>query len=237
MKPRALLLDAGGTLIPEQSLRESDLVQRAQSLQSVFPELSLIECRSLVARMADSAQKAEQSGIQHSDSMTAELLDEARPGLGVRAAFARRALVRVGWDAIRPCPGTTEMLLEARRLGLRTALVSNTAWLSEEDYRLRLQDMGLSGHFDHLVSSFDIGVRKPDRAMFDAAVHGAGCTAQECVMVGDSEVNDISAAASLGMRTIRVTMQYPIAGSTAADAVAASPIEICRILRSWCAEE
>ena len=77
---------------------------------------------------------------------------------------------------------------------------------------MRLEEMALADRFDYLVSSFDIGLRKPDRAMFDAALERASCRAHECVMVGDSEPNDIQPAARLGMRTIRVTIQYPVAG-------------------------
>jgi len=55
-------------------------------------------------------------------------------------------------------------------------------------------------------------------------------------MVGDSEANDIEPAADLGMRTIRVTMQYPVRGRSRADAVADSLDQIRGILQPWCAD-
>ncbi len=131
-------------------------------------------------------------------------------------------------------PGAVEMLGTAKQLRLATVLVSNTAWVGERDYWVRMRDMGLAEHLDYLVSSFDVGVRKPHRAMFDTALERVGYRHDQCVMVGDSEVNDIAPAAELGMRTIRVTMQHPVHGTSRADAVAESLDQVAEIVRSWC---
>jgi FMN phosphatase YigB (HAD superfamily) len=55
-------------------------------------------------------------------------------------------------------------------------------------------------------------------------------------MVGDSESNDIEPAAQLGMRTIRVTMQYRVQGKSRADAVVDSLDQATGHLQRWCAE-
>ncbi len=52
-------------------------------------------------------------------------------------------------------------------------------------------------------------------------------------MVGNSEVNDIEAARALGMRTIRVCIEEPVATTTAADAVVASLNELAAVLEAW----
>jgi FMN phosphatase YigB (HAD superfamily) len=237
MNLRALLIDGGATLfaegltVPEHALRGS-----ARSLANQLPELDRGELRSLVEALWRSQQAAEQAGIQPSDALTAELLDAAHPGLGPKAAAVRHALARDGRQPRHPFPGAVELLAAAQRLQLATVLVSNTAWLCEEDYWEVMEEMGLADHLDYLVSSFDIGARKPDRALFDRAIERVGCSFHECVMVGDSESNDIEPAAQLGIRTIRVTMQHPVKGKSRADAVADSLDQATEQVQRWATE-
>ena len=72
----------------------------------------------------------------------------------------------------------------------------------------RLARYGLAGYFDVCVSSGDVGVSKPDAAIFRMALTLAGCAAADAVMVGDRLDNDIRPAKALGFRTVRV-MQGP----------------------------
>jgi len=215
--------------MPDQAL-----VRPGGSLSNALPELAAKELRHVLMEFLTAAEAHAKAGVQPTDSLIARLLEATSPGLGARARAFREALAKDGWQRRQPYPGAAEMLLAARRQGMVTVLVSNTAWLSEQDYRTRVDEMGLA--LDSLVSSFDIGVRKPHRTMFDAALERAGCPPQLCVMVGDNEVNDIEPAADLGMRTIRVTMQYRLQGTSRADAVAASLDEVAAILRTWCHE-
>lgn len=231
----ALLVDGGGTLFPESlSVPDEALLRPGACLSNALPELAPKELRHLLMEFLTAAEAHARAGVQPTDRLIARLLEATSPGLGNRARAFRAALAKDGWQRRLPYPGAVEMLLTAKRRGMVTVLVSNTAWLSEQDYRARMVEMGLA--LDSLVSSFDIGVRKPHRAMFDAALERAGCPPQRCVMVGDNEVNDIEPAAGLGMRTIRVTMQYRVPGTSRADAVAASLKEVAAILRSWCQE-
>jgi FMN phosphatase YigB (HAD superfamily) len=149
----------------------------------------------------------------------------------MKAADARRALAS-DWLLPEPFPGGQEMLAEAHRLGLRTVLLSNTAWQSADDYRKRLRQLGI-GRLNAVVSSLDVGVREPDRRMFEAALERAGSGPDACVMIGDSEEKDIEPAMAFGIRAIWVTVQYTVVGSTRATALAASLSEVTGILRRW----
>jgi len=234
MRLRALLVDGGGTLFPESRFLAEDLLIRPDgSLARLLPELSFQEIQRFVAEFLATVDATTQAGVQPTDDLIARVLDKTRPGLGGRARAVREALATDGWPRRQPFSGANEMLALVQGLGLRTILVSNTAWLGERDYWIRLRELGLADRLDGLVSSFDAGVRKPHRAMFDVALERAGCSAGECVMVGDSEVNDIVPAAEMGMRTIRVTMQYPVEGTSRADAVARSLAEVGDIIRTW----
>ena len=68
----------------------------------------------------------------------------------------------------------------------------------------RLEEYGLLHYFEVCVSSGDVGIEKPDPAIFHLALEQAGCVPTESVMLGDRLDNDIRPAKALGFRTVRV---------------------------------
>lgn len=88
-------------------------------------------------------------------------------------------------------PDTVAVLKDLRDKGIRTAVVSNIAW----DIRTVLSPAG--ANTDAVVLSFEAGVAKPDRRIFEIALDQLGVDAADAVMVGDSEEND-GAARELG---------------------------------------
>ena len=69
--------------------------------------------------------------------------------------------------------------------------------------------------------------------MVDAALRETGCPSDMCDMVGDSEVNDIEPALSLGMRATRVAIEEPAPTSSAAHAVVSNLADAGRIIAAW----
>jgi HAD superfamily hydrolase (TIGR01549 family) len=117
---------------------------------------------------------------------------------GERAAAAAR-LYRQGYiDARRQIAGAGA-LLTAVRTHARVVIVSNNL-LHEQ--REKIRHCGLAPLVDLLVVSEEVGVAKPDPAIFLAALERAGCGAHEAVMVGDSWPNDIEGARAVGIRPI-----------------------------------
>lgn len=66
----------------------------------------------------------------------------------------------------------------------------------------RLASWCLRQYFDVIAASAEIGYAKPDKKIFEKAFELAGCTAKECVMVGDRLDNDIIPAKAIGMKTV-----------------------------------
>jgi HAD superfamily hydrolase (TIGR01549 family) len=64
-----------------------------------------------------------------------------------------------------------------------------------------LRELGIEECFSVVFDSGVVGVRKPDRRLFRAALDALGLPAEECWMVGDSPLSDIAPAASLGCLT------------------------------------
>jgi len=68
----------------------------------------------------------------------------------------------------------------------------------------RLNRWSLLPFISVCVTSAEVGLEKPDPAMFDLALRQAGRTAPEAVMIGDRLDNDIRPARLLGWKTVRV---------------------------------
>jgi putative hydrolase of the HAD superfamily len=91
-------------------------------------------------------------------------------------------------------------LAELRDLGLRLVCVSN--W----DVSLPevLARCGLEGALDGVVTSAEVGSRKPDPAVFTPALQLAGCSAADAVYVGDTPAEDVEGARAAGIRALLI---------------------------------
>ncbi|MEO3812934.1 HAD family phosphatase [Sphaerisporangium sp. B11E5] len=91
----------------------------------------------------------------------------------------------------RPVPLMYEMLVAARAAGVVTCLLSNS-W---GDHYIR---DGWDDYFDRIVISGEVGMRKPEPAIFHHALGLVGLPAERCVFVDDIVAN-VDAARALGL--------------------------------------
>jgi HAD superfamily hydrolase (TIGR01509 family) len=99
------------------------------------------------------------------------------------AALYRRMIDPSCWT---PYPDTADVLQGLSVHGVRTAVVSNIPF----DVRPAFEAIGAADAVGEFVLSFEVGVVKPDPAIFRTALSRLGVTAQDAVMVGDSEEAD-----------------------------------------------
>ncbi len=101
--------------------------------------------------------------------------------------------------AFEPYPDAAPALAAMRDAGLRVVCVSN--W----DYELGavLERIGIAAALDGVVTSAAVGARKPDPAIFAAALEVAGCAAAEAIHVGDSD-EDVAGAHAAGIDVLRI---------------------------------
>ncbi|MEO8384591.1 MAG: HAD-IA family hydrolase [Betaproteobacteria bacterium] len=75
--------------------------------------------------------------------------------------------------------------------------------------RKKLDRLGLTKHFQVVVTPDDCGVRKPDLRFFNYALDLLGVKAEDVLMIGDSEEADIAPALLLGMKAFHVSPHIP----------------------------
>ena len=93
------------------------------------------------------------------------------------------------------------MLSSLRKTGQRMAIVSNI------DPRVNtiLREAGLQHHFEFVLSSYEVGIAKPDRRIFETAMAAAGVEdPKQCCHVGDTFATDYAGARNAGWNAILV---------------------------------
>ncbi|MGI8460127.1 MAG: HAD family hydrolase [Solirubrobacterales bacterium] len=187
----AVLLDALGTLVelepPFEPLTEAlggeipiRTVERALRVEMAFYRAHSHEARD----------PASLAGLRR---RCARLLSD---GLGVEVS------VETMMSAIRfrAFPDALPALSELRGRGLGLVCVSNWDCSLPEV----LERVGLAGALDGVVASASAGVRKPDPAIYEAALELAGCGPAEALAVGDTPAEDLAGADAAGVPALLI---------------------------------
>jgi YjjG family noncanonical pyrimidine nucleotidase len=119
--------------------------------------------------------------------------------LGDRDVELTAAAYRDGYKLARRALAGAAELLDAVRRHARVAIVTNNLLEEQQD---KLQYCALAPFVDALIASEDVGVSKPDAAIFHIALDRVGAKPDEAVMVGDSWANDVVGAARAGIRAV-----------------------------------
>ena len=72
----------------------------------------------------------------------------------------------------------------------------------EEVQHRKLASSSLKPYFEHVVTSENVGVKKPDPRIFHYALEKAEALPEESIMIGDNYEADIQGALNVGMRAI-----------------------------------
>lgn len=228
MSVTVAFLDVGGTLWPDSWPRlEGDREERVRRLSARVPGLAQSEAATLVDALSE---------LDHPPSVR-QLTDQLVEDALRRSGFAGTVPVEAVVEAMcLPAAGRVEMFTGAHRLitGLaaraRVVIVSNTLWRRRQALQRDFEQLGLSEHVSDYVMSIDVGWRKPHPRFYDAALAAGGAAPDQCVLVGDSETNDIEPARARGLATVRIAIEAPTPSGSAADHVCASLDEVSDLL-------
>lgn len=195
--PRALLLDALGTLV---ELEPPVPLLRAQLRERFGLEVSEADARdALRAEIAyyrahhDEARDA--ASLADLRARSAAALRDALPRSCAALALGPLTEALLVALRFRPYPEVPEVLRAARAAGARLVVVSN--W--DVSLHAVLEETGLAPLLDGVVTSAELGVAKPATAIFARGLALAGAAAEEVVHVGDSVEHDVAGARAAGI--------------------------------------
>lgn len=101
--------------------------------------------------------------------------------------------------------GLLELLDRILALDIRCALVTNG---SSAQHR-KLAHLNIADRFDAVVVSETLGIKKPDRRIFDHALTALDVPASAAWFVGDHPKNDIGGAVNSGCRAFWISGVHP----------------------------
>lgn len=228
MQLQAVLVDVGGTLWSERvwGARDHVAAVRRERLEAAGVPRGAID--PLTASLAERTEGADD--LEYFDIRKAVDAALAASPTAVSPAEIRRAMSLPADGHIAVLPGARRLLETAASLGLRCVILSNGVWRTAADYWTDFHAQGLDHLIHAVISSVDTCWRKPNRRIFEAAVHAARAPAAACLMIGNSEAKDVLPAAELGIRTVRVAIEEPVPSRSRADFVGGSLAEVAHEL-------
>lgn len=180
-----LIVDWGGVLTDSIGRSWSEIAEKTGIDVSVFRQVM----------DASVSEEDEQNWVHQYErgelsdgEFEALLLAELRTKLGHELPAGFLATL---WQELAAAPDMVDVVRRARKQGLNTALLSNS-WGDCYD-RAEWDEL-----FDQVVISGEVGLRKPDPAIFALTTELLGVSAKQCVFVDDLAIN-VRAAANVGM--------------------------------------
>jgi len=179
--PCALLVDIGETLFRERPMdwcAATDALAADPRFRARLPD----------ARAVEASQRERPDGWSVLGWLRTMLAE----------ALAREAEILVWEKGVRmePMPGVREALAAFRAAGVPVGAVSNTRF-SEHAWMHVLRARGLA--VDFVVTSADVGARKPDPLIFRAALHRLRLPPADVWFVGDTYGRDVRGTTEAGL--------------------------------------
>ena len=182
-----VFIDIGYTLVDEDDAVENRILQ----IQGVLEDAGIpVTCEEIRAILQEAATEQALSPISRAIGM---LTDSQQ--------LRGRLKAEVTWrkDLEKPYPEARQVL-SALSERYRLGIIANQPLGTEA----RLEMWGFSKFISLCLPSAELGLSKPDLAIFELAIERSGCKPEHAVMVGDRIDNDITPANMLGWKTIRI---------------------------------
>jgi putative hydrolase of the HAD superfamily len=199
---RALLLDALGTLVslePPPPILRAELAARLgievtseQAARAIAMEIAYYR-----AHLDEGVDAVRLAALRR---RCAEVLREALPASAALRSVDANALTEVLLASLRfsAYPDARPAIVAARERGLRVVVASN--WdISLNDLLARLE---LTPLLDGIVTSAEVGARKPAPPVFERALELAQCRPEDAIHVGDSIHEDVAGARAVGIEAV-----------------------------------
>ena len=189
---KAIIFDIDNTLIDFMSMKQAASAAAANAMIKA----------GLQDDPEDLAEELFAFYLEHgieSDDAFEEYLKQEYNAVDYRIlASAVNAYLKEKYLHLKPYPGVVETLRELKRQGFKLGVVSDgfrlKAWM-------RLNEAGLDGYFDAVVTYEDTGKRKPAKDPFLLICDELDVNPEECLMLGDWPERDVQGGRLAGMKT------------------------------------
>jgi putative hydrolase of the HAD superfamily len=199
-KPTAVVFDLWGTLIESDEFSTSKGNARLLELAgSDAPRDALLAYEAGIVR--DAERREDESHIEYTRQSLQRLLNDR---FGIHSPLSLAEQEWEYWSSsmcIRLIDGVPGMLDDLARRSIRRAVISNSSFTADT-IRRTLADLGVADRFEFVVSSADYGVRKPHKAIFEAALARLGLEPDETWFAGDNVAYDLQGGLGAGMFTV-----------------------------------
>lgn len=195
-----ILFDIGGTL---RSLAQPNEAERRRKIRQI---MELVQADGSFAFFADLLSSRGNAYAQWARQTQRELSEPElwsrwmlpdRPASQIRKiSIQLNQLWREAAGARPMFPETREVTLELFRRGYQLGIVSNT--VSSMEVPRALRELRISGLFEAVVLSCEVGIRKPNPAILQVAATRMGLEPAKCAYVGDRPECDLPAARGAG---------------------------------------
>ena len=193
---RAVIFDLYGTLVPEFP---ADEFYASVDHIAITLGAPVEEVRAEWNRTAPLRQTGVYATMEDNVRAIAATLGLADPSDGsVHAALNLRAEMYAKW--FHPRRSAVETLTELKTRGFRTGLISMCA----PDTPAMWHASPFSGLVDVEVFSSEVGLRKPDPAIYAYAYDRLGVEPTECLYCGDGAYGELTGAEALGMTAVEI---------------------------------
>jgi putative hydrolase of the HAD superfamily len=196
-----VLLDFFGTLTAyspsrtEQGYHRTHDLARSLGVTAGYQDMLLAWVRASEALDRQSATDCREYSMEDAAAACLRELTSRAAAPREIAAFARSYLAE--WNTGVSYPAGLPDVIRALASRYRLAVVSNT-----HDRGLvpaHLAAMGIAGHFEAVITSIDVGWRKPDPRIYAAALTRLGIQAEAAIFAGDTFEADYAGPVRSGL--------------------------------------
>ena len=187
---QAILFDAGDVLYHRP--------QRGFQFKAFLKELELDQHQPAVGekeRLVDRAYQGQISQDQYREALV-RLYGVTRPEQVLRG----KQILEAEDNDVQFFPGVPETLAALKEMGYLLGVVTDTA--APVYIKLRwFEKGGFGAVWDSIISSKEIGVRKPDPRLYQAALQQLGVNADQAIFVGH-KISELDGARAVGLKTV-----------------------------------
>lgn len=211
---RALAFDFGGTLFSTAKMGAFTSPMVEAFVEKVTDNLkcSPEQAEAIFSKYTEAwkARRARADDLPEREINSADLLQAALSGFGIKLENHQMIEILNSFhskesEEFTPLDKVVESLPVLAQSGYRLSIVSNNPW--SESIRVSLRRHKIEAYFEHVITSCDVGFRKPHPKIFDELVGRLDLLPSEILFVGDSYTHDIETPKKMGLKTCLVDFE------------------------------